>query len=287
MAAPLTHIDLEDLRRRYLAGESVQRLAFAHGVHGGTIERRLKSMNIPLRGITAARRLRARNFSPRDLANLCRRYLAGETQPSLALRYGVDRGVISRHLRKKGIHLRGIAEANLIRMRNLSAAERQELTAAAHEAVRGKRQSPEHQAKIARTREIKQLGVSPIEIKLIRILRARGLSCTAQKAVGRYNVDVAINSPPIAVEIFGGGWHAKGRAAARFRQRTNYLLYRGWTPVFIWVLRDYPLQRGAIDYVVALAEKLRRHKTATSQEHVIRGDGQPSIIGKKDFDKLA
>ena len=186
-----------------------------------------------------------------------------------------------------GVPVRGPAEANLLRMRALSAAERQKLTAAAHEAVRGKRQSSEHRAKVARTREIKQVGVSRIEIKLMRSLRARGLSCTAQKAVGRYNIDVAINSPPIAVEIFGGGWHSKGRAAARFRQRTNYLLNRGWTPVFIWVLRNYPLERGAIDYVVTLAEKLRRHKPARSQQHMIRGDGQLSVIGKKYFDKFA
>lgn len=131
-----------------------------------------------------------------DLDDLRRRYVAGKSEQLLSFRYGAHRKTIHRYLKKMGIPLRGIAEANLIRMRNLSAAERQELTAAAHEAVRGKRQSPEHQAKIARTREIKQLGVSPIEIKLIRILRARGLSCTPQKAVGRYNVDVAINCRP-------------------------------------------------------------------------------------------
>jgi len=200
-----------------------------------------------------------------DLDDLRRRYLQGQTKASLASRAGVDRNTIHRCLKKMGVPVRGPAEANLLRMRALSAAERQKLTAAAHEAVRGKRQSSEHRAKVARTREIKQVGVSRIEIKLMRSLRARGLSCTAQKAVGRYNIDVAINSPPIAVEIFGGGWHSKGRAAARFRQRTNYLLNRGWTPVFIWVLRNYPLERGAIDYVVTLAEKLRRHKPARSQ----------------------
>ena len=66
------------------------------------------------------------------------------------------------------------------------------------------------------------------------MLVARGITFVPQRAVAQYNIDLAIGDS-IAVEVFGGGWHGYGRHAARFEERTRYLLSHGWHQVVIWI----------------------------------------------------
>lgn len=44
------------------------------------------------------------------------------------------------------------------------------------------------------------------------MLRERGVEVTEQLAVGRYNVDVALDESPVAVEVSGGGGNARRQA---------------------------------------------------------------------------
>jgi very-short-patch-repair endonuclease len=173
-----------------------------------------------------------------------------------------------------------------LRMSQTPKKERMRLSKAAHDAVRGVRQSLEHQCKRATTREINQVAISEIEFRCADALRNRGFICVMQKAIGPYNIDIALTEPPIAVEIFGGQWHTADRHAARFRKRTDYLLDQGWLPVIVWVTRDIPFGAGAIEYIVALAEKMRRGESVGRKEQMIRGDGQPSTIGERKLNGL-
>jgi len=118
-------------------------------------------------------------------------------------------------------------------------------------------------------------------------LAHENVKCTPQKAVGPYNVDVALDEFPIAVEIFGGHWHSYGRHATRFRKRFDYLLNAGWLPVIIWVTRNHPLEIGAAKYIISLTKKLRSGKALIRKEQMIHGGGQPCAIGKNKLDSVA
>ncbi len=213
------------------------------------------------------------------LDNLIKRYLAGESEKKLAAEISMSRPAFRQRLLKHGVTPRNRSEGMIARWRESTDEQRVAMTANAHASVRGKPQSFELRARQAITRE-RNIANSPIvETILANVLRDNGLPVTLHKAIGKYNVDVAVNVPPIAVEIFGGGWHAYGRHAARFLERTKYLLDSGWNVVIIWLdARRYPFSLACADYVIAFADELRLNPTARGQYRVILGDGNLAPI---------
>jgi len=274
-------LDANDLVQRYVGGESMKQIADSLSVSVSTIQSRLDEAGIARR--REGGRTGRYNVAI-DAKDIARRYVAGESEKSIAESIGVCRRTIRIRLVAEGVPIRGRGAAMVQRWDSMSPAERAAFTARRGRVTRGRTQTEQHRRKIAATREKRQLGVSRVEKRAIAMLRARGLSCTPQKAVGRYNVDVAVTEPRIAVEIFGGHWHTTGRHAKRHRRRTEQLLRDGWSVVFVWVSKDYPLERGAADYVTTLAERLRGHPSIEPEQHMIRGDGERSAIGKSHLD---
>jgi len=219
-----------------------------------------------------------------DINDIKNRYAAGEAVSSMAKNLSVSRTVIVRRLKELGLSIRSGSDANKLRMSRLSVSEKLALTSAAHDAVRGVSQSEEHRRKIAHCIESKGLFDSICEEKFSDML---GVPCTPQKAIGRYNVDIALDEFPIAVEIFGGHWHTTGHHARRFRKRFDFIINSGWIPVIIWVTKDYPVGIEAAKYVISLAEALSAGKPVGRQEHVIRGDGNVTAVGKSNLDYRA
>ena len=212
----------------------------------------------------------------------CSAYASCLHGPEVCKRFGLSINTLLREIKK-----RSGSEAMAIRMSKTTPEERLALTAAAHEAVRGKRQTPELQCKIAAAREAKHSNISVIESRMFDHLDGYGFTLTQQKAIGPYNVDIAMHEPRIAVEIFGGHWHAGGRHAASTRKRLDYIRDRGWTVVIVWVTKGYPLKEAAAQYVIALTEIFRESPPGRGEEHVIRGDGQQSGIGQSQIDYRA
>ena len=220
-----------------------------------------------------------------NLDDLLRRYEAGESELKLSREFGVDRGVIRRRLLKAGITPRNGSQAMTIRMGQMSNAERLAITAHAHEAARGRHQTISERVKRANTREVKGMGISTTESIFKHLLETRGIyNVTPQKAIGTYNVDIAIESPRIAIEIFGGSWHNCEHHRRLHHKRIPYILNSGWSVVIIWVdARRYPLTVGASDYVTSLVEHLRSDKPVRSEYHVIRGTGELVPILSSEF----
>jgi len=277
MIRKLTAIKADNFARRYKAGESVKDIAEAFGCGKTTVYRLLTVVGIVI----------GRDKTNPDLDAIRRLFLDGCGSHAIAKHLGVDRSTINTRLLRMGFTPKTFSQSMRRYMTNIGASGRQRMTTAAHDAVRGSSQSDEHRCKIAATREARQTHVTRIERICLDMLVARGFDCVAQKAVGRYNVDVAITEPPVAVEIFGGYWHGAGSHAAIFRKRFDFLLDSGWCPVIIWVNRDYPLEVGAIDYIVALAERLRFDKSIGRQEHVMLGNGKAASAGKNNLDYRA
>jgi very-short-patch-repair endonuclease len=203
-------------------------------------------------------------------------YTGGMSELAAARAHGYDRATIRRVLLEHSVAPRGRHEASLLRMSRLTPEERSALAAAAHEAVRGRVQPDAERRKRALAGEVGQTNRSEAERIFERWLVERGLRPTPQKAIGRYNADLAVES--VAVEILGGGWHGQ---KARHGARTKYILDAGWHVVFVWVDGfKWPLLPEAADYVAAFAEEARRNPSGVREYRVIRGGGQEVARGR-------
>lgn len=227
-------------------------------------------------------------WMPPDLDDFVRRYLSGESLKALAARYGVSRTPIAARLIEQGITIRGYAAANKLRCTAMSPEQHRRNAEAAHAAVRGVRQTWEHQCKIALARQERLSHVSPAELLLAEWLKNRGIEITPQLAVGAYNVD--LGTFPVAVEIFGGGWHAFGRHRKRAPERYRYLLDQGWSLIIVWVYdgrRGAALTPAVADYITTFCERTSTDPTFRREYRVIWGDGKEVPPSSLDLNHLS
>jgi very-short-patch-repair endonuclease len=219
-----------------------------------------------------------------DLDDLLARYERGQSVLSMSKDLGVSRMAITKRIAGLGLKVRNGTEANLIRMAKLSKEERLALAEAAHAAVRGKSHSFAQLCNRAASRERSCRIASKYEAMMIEWLTEAGIEVVPQKAIGPYNVDIALPESAIAVEIFGGNWHTTGLHAARYRKRIEYLLGCGWLPVVVWASGRCGFHRDCAQQVITIHEINCSNKSARTQEHVIRGDCKTTPVAKVNPD---
>lgn len=171
-------------------------------------------------------------------------YVAGESVLSVAARHNVSRQVVMRHLRLAGITPRNGHEAGLIRASRLTPLERKRQALAANAAKRGKVEPEEQRERVALAREANGAGIGPTERIILQWLTDAGIEAKPQKAIGRFNADLAIDS--LAVEVLGGGWHSSKKAHPR---RTAYLLDHGWRVLFLWTEKRHAPTPAVVDAI--------------------------------------
>jgi len=213
-----------------------------------------------------------------DFDHLIEEYIAGESVNSLSLRYRVSRKAISDTLRRRGVHVRNRSESELLKWDRMTPEQRSGQVAAAHASVIGRKfpgrgkgriAALESRLKLAATVEAKGLGMTSTERELAQMLRERGLVVIPQQAIGIYNCD--LGAYPVAVEVFGGGWHFYGRHRARAPERFRYLFDAGWHVLILVVTNRYPLRAEAADYITAFHKLARSDPTSVRQYRMIRG----------------
>jgi len=272
-------IDVDNLFERYLAGESLSELGSEVGVSGATLARRIKNAGYKLRSPTESRAIFVARHTP-DLTPFFERYIAGEGSVKLAKEAGIHQSRFLKELDKAGIARRTIGEAVGLRYTQMTRAEREALTAGANEAKRGRPASQVSLERRARTMEatLQLAGVS--DTILAAWLGQRGVTnFTLQKAVGRFNLDIAIDEPLIAVEVNGGMHVPKMRALSRSMttavERRDYLLNSGWRLIDVMVAGGNKILRpSCADRVIALIEEARTNEPSWGQYCMIRGDGE-------------
>jgi very-short-patch-repair endonuclease len=212
-----------------------------------------------------------------DTDNLVRLYQEGWSENRLAKHLGVSRPVIRRRLLESGVHIRSQSEAEALKWSLMTPEQRARQVEAAHKAARGRPKTIEEKLKLATTRY--RLGhMSSYEVIFANMLGRLGLAVIPQAPCGPYNIDLAVG--PIAVEIFGGGFHMSGRHLARAHERAKYLFDAGWHILAIWVdKRRYPLTIHAAEYLATWLKELRRDPPPIGQYRVIRGNGEPVALG--------
>lgn len=290
MERPELVVDLSDAIERYVRGEGAQKICASIP---GLSERRLLR-ELRTRGIMRSREERYRLIGdqvrrPRltiPTEEIVSRYIAGESELSLSKAFGVSRPTISGVLRRAGVARRGFAQNALVAS-SRTPEQNAAIIAAAHSAARGRVISNDELVRRAKTREQRRSNVSHHELFIERQLRLRELVGTPQKACGKYNIDLAVG--PIAVEIYGGGWHSHGRHIARAPQRFRYLFDEGWCCLVIWVTANKSgyLLPGAVEYLVAWLDEIERDPSSGSGYRVIWGSGEEIARGGPDGDELA
>lgn len=213
---------------------------------------------------------------------IIRRYQAGESSDMIAPDYNVTGGTIRHRLRHFGV-TRSRSEAKRLHMQRIGPEGRQQITAAAHDAVRGMVRTDADLAARALGKESTGT-LNSDEQRLWRILEPFG-ELVGQKAVGPYNVDIAVNGA-VAVELFGGRWHLNGRHAARFDERVRYLFDQGWALVIVWNTHPRTLTTDVADQIGPFVDEMSRHPSPGGQYRVMWGDGKLCARGSHDVDEL-
>lgn len=215
-------------------------------------------------------------WCPPDPAYLVQNYLSGMTLAQLAQHFGVRPETVRRALVDAGAPPRDRSAVMRQRMKTADPEERKRLTRAANAAVRGSHTPIERLA--CRARSIQQRGrLNTREQQVQQGLLARGIATVAQQAVGPYNVDLA--AAPVAVEVYGGGWHFSGRHAARFPKRTVYLANAGWHMLVLWNSTYRPLDAATLDHAAAFIKEARRNPALRRQYRVVRGAAEVTAAG--------
>lgn len=220
-----------------------------------------------------------KKFNDITVQKLINEYSQGVAAATLAKTYGCTTHTIINTLRRAEINTRNSLQAHAI----MTIEERMKMTEAAHTAKRGK--PVKMSTKIKKAITIERLGKMEIlEQRLLNkiLIVLPEIKYIPQKAVGPYNVDIALTESRIAVEVFGGNWHSTGRHADRFQKRVEFILDTGWTPVIVWATTQYPIDMGSANYIISLHQRLSGQEPTWSEKHVIWGTGEVIPIGELD-----
>jgi very-short-patch-repair endonuclease len=260
----------------------VKQLAKEIGLRGPILSRRMRKAGVQMRGRAEARRLKA--ALPDEVCQLLRNeYQAGKSVPDLAAATGLTMWQIYGFFKTAGIKRRSASQAKQLLWEGLSEGERRmRMTASLEEAWaarRGQRIPLETKIRAARTRFERLQHVGEGEESLANALKDAGLKVAQQFPIGPYNVDIAIRSARIAVEIERpkSPTHGSSLIAA---ERTKYLLDEGWTVLYAFLnsiragaTLDVP---HAAKDIISIAESLSRNETARGQYGVIGSDREAS-----------
>lgn len=289
MPAKNTSIDFNNLINLYLSGESLENLAHRFRTSVTRIKHEFSLKDVALRTAHERRALIAQKAKTRHIINdpfpsdeIIQRYLDGESENSLAEAYKTSRTTIRRRLTRSGIPIRSYSEANLLKASQMTPEERLANAKAAHDAVRGYKHTLQQLEKRAFSRQKNRSNQSAAEKLLEKWLLNRGIPVIVQQAVSKYNVD--LGAFPIAVEVFGGGWHFYKNHIERF----NYLFNRGWSIVIVYVNGKLsPLTEGAADYIASFFQETTSNPSTGCQYRVIWGEGKLYAAGGANGNELA
>ncbi len=223
---------------------------------------------------------------PLDVNDIVRRYKSGESEKAISELLSVSRTAIRRRLLMAGITPNNRSRAMYIMASKLTPEERRRRTKAANAAARGRKVPIEERCKVAASREKSKKGISHLENSMEKILRKAGFEPVPQKAIGPYNCDLAVH--PVAVEIFGGGWHFSGSHLARTPDRIRYLMDHGWHVLMVVIdARRFPLTTEVGNYVISYIKNARRHPSAVREYRVVRGAGHYLASGCADDNEIS
>lgn len=288
MTRKTSNTNINNAVKDYLAGDSCKIAAARWGTAEKTLSNYLKANGLfrskaeiaKIKGVKISANSGNKITMPES--DIIALYESGIAEWTIAKQFNVSRQVIKRILISNNIKRRGCSKAANNRWDGMTATERKAAISNAIEFNRGKKLSYNHLCKVAKGVERNQSNMSASEKFLFDLLLERGINTIPQKAVGKYNIDLAVF--PLGIEIFGGFWHA---SKPNHIERTRYLLDNGWNMLFIWThATRSPLCQAVAEYVVTYLDELSRNPSPIRQYRVIRGDGQELSRGSSNDDSI-
>jgi transposase/very-short-patch-repair endonuclease len=270
-----TEAQKSEIIQKYQAGATLESLAQELGVTDGTISKRLKKWGCSIR---SGLRLELDNLKIIDLFN------QGVGTDGIAKEIGCSDTAIRTRLKKLGLGPRNRSEQQQARMDRASPEEKLRLLSAAHAAATGRSHTWEERCKRAKTHESSLDRMSDTERQLANLFRERGIEVEHQTAIGAYNCD--LTCAPVAVEIWGGGWHWYGEHRRIFEERSRYIMDCGWNLLIVPITKYFPLTPAVADYLVFKIEEFRANPPPICEYWVIWGAGEFTTGGcadDKDF----
>jgi len=281
MAHKFKVTNLGDFVERYRSGTPIQEILDEFGMSLSTLYVILRDNGIPLRDQTT--RPNRRRVFPVD--KMISRFLAGESVKALADSFGVERNTIALHLRERNIPIRGQSEAERLKWTKIRKSRRliERQCSAAWEAATGRQKPLSERIAAAKTHHLRLTRTGRYEDEVFRALCDAGFSVSRQHPLGRYNLDLAINEPRVAVEVSIG---CSFKHSSVRRERLEHILNQGWS-VFAICIPYHTRQQAKLAVItekcIAFAEILRGDQTSGSQYGMIGRNGEPVSPGGLDL----
>lgn len=211
-------------------------------------------------------------FNKNDINNLIGLYVGGMSAKALAKHFNVSRQVICLRLRENNIPIRNRSESMYVRMAQTSLEERKRLAKKAQEARRGSPDSAAALRKKAIAAEKYLYKAGEFEPECFEYLCDAGFDPIPQKAVNKYNIDIAVGN--VAVEIHVSTCNPLTKEYSR--NKVIYLTNNGWNVIFVWISyrRNKILSRRACEDVVSFIKHSQANPSFVGQYRVIRGTGK-------------
>jgi very-short-patch-repair endonuclease/lambda repressor-like predicted transcriptional regulator len=279
MTTQMISVDLDKAIALYEAGEPIYEISRKMGISHSTLSRRFAAIGYQIRDIGESTALHWMRYRTPPLEPILERYKQGESLVTLARESGIGASRLNRLLREAGIPIRHSRENILSRYAGMSEAERKAQVSAANQAKRGKRANHWSLERRAQTMERTLQLAGRADLTLAVYLAARGAGVTLQKAIGPYNLDIAVDELLVAIEVNGYHHTPVAQRMARSRStpadRRSYVLDRGWRLIEVLASNQAPyVSPACADRIVALLEEARGHEPSWGEYCVIGSDGE-------------
>lgn len=257
----------------YIAGHSVKSICEELGISKPYVNKLIRDSGTKRRPIVAF-----------DVDSAINDYVNGMSEQAVAIKFGVDRGVIRRALGKRVVKVRTAKEASIILWSNMTKEQRANQVSAAHDAIRSKPPSfhKESAIKQAISKQSSKSKVGKFEAEFIVELESLGHIVGSQIAVGPYNLDISINNT--AIEIHVNSAHPHNHVY--YRKRIVKLLEAGWDVIYVKIIAE-PLIKIAANNISRMINLIESDKSCVRHYGMIRGSGELVTSGCLYGDELA
>lgn len=247
-------MNIDDLAKRYLAGESLQQLGRNVGVKGDTVGRWLTKYGIKLRSKSEAVTVWHGLVVDDDV--IVRRYISGESENAIALSLGIDRSSVRSRLVSRNVAIRDRSDAERLKWVGMTDEQRIQRLDALHSSIIGR-----------------------YETDLIFALKLAGYQF-AQRQIGRYYVDLAHHELLVAIEVEC----LQGFTMMERLDRLKYILNQGWTVLYVVkTSKSFSLPK-VTEKIITFLELASWDESVFGKYGVMDGQGCYSTVGRKNLD---
>lgn len=220
--------NINDLIKIYKSGETINGISRIYGYPIDIIHKRFREKGIKPRSASES------VWFDVNIKKIVREYLCGKSLKKISTEIGISRPAIIDKFKSIDVAIRGRSAAEIIKWqtlkKNRSLIERQ--CSAAWDSVRNKKRSYAELCKRAKAHEEKLDRIFTFENDIAKILQNDGVNIIQQKAVGAYNVDIAIKERPVAIEIVCCCPSIFKKT--KQRERLKYFLNKNWFVIFVF-----------------------------------------------------